>query len=121
MMDNHSYAYGRKAPEWLSTDLILSQFESKNRHKRYREKIEKYAKEKKRLWEELRHGLFLGSKSFVERIRKQHLPPETKSAIPRQTQTAKPYDPGSMCRSAERVLKCDVQRFVKAGRVSGPE
>ena len=26
-----------------------------------------------------------------------------------------------MLRTAERVLKCDVQRFVKAGRVLGPE
>ncbi len=116
-----AYAYGRKAPEWLSKELILSQFVSQYRHKRYREKVQKYAKEEKRLWEDLRHGLFLGSKSFVERIRKEHLPSETESAIPQQTKTAKPSDPVSMLRTAERVLKCDVQRFVKAGRVSGPE
>jgi hypothetical protein len=65
--------------------------------------------------------LFLGSKSFVERIRKEHLPSETESAVPQQTQTAKPSDPVSMLRTAERMLKCDVQRFVEAGRVSGPE
>jgi len=116
-----SYAYGRKSPRWLSTDLIFSQFKSKDRHKRYREKVQGYAKEEKRLWEDLRHGLFLGSKGFVERIRKQHLPSETESAIPQQTQTAKPSDSLSMLRLAERVLKCDVQQFVKAGRVSGPE
>jgi REP element-mobilizing transposase RayT len=116
-----SYAYGRKAPEWLSKDLILSQFKSKDRHKRYREKVQKYAKEEKRLWEDFRHGLFLGSKSFVERIRKQHLPSETETAIPQQTQTARPPDPVGMLRMAERALKCDVQRFVQAGRVSGPE
>ena len=116
-----SYAYGRKSPRWLSTDLIFSQFKSKDRHKSYREKVQGYAKEEKRLWEDLRHGLFLGSKGFVERIRKQHLPSETESAIPQQTQTAKPSDSLSMLRLAERVLKCDVQQFVKAGRVSGPE
>jgi len=116
-----AYAYGRKAPEWLSKELILSQFASQHRHKRYREKVQKYAKEEKRLWEDLRHGLFLGSKSFVERIRKEHLPSETEPSIPQQTQTAKPSDPVSMLRTAERVLKCDVQRFVEAGRVFGPE
>ena len=116
-----AYAYGRKAPEWLSKELILSQFGSQYRHKRYREKVQKYAKEERRLWEDLRHGLFLGSKSFVERIRKDHLPSETESAIPQQTQTAKTSDPVSMLRMAERVLNCDVQRFVEAGRVSGPE
>jgi len=116
-----SYAYGRKFPKWLSTELIFSQFESKDRHKRYREKVQDYAKEEKRLWEDFRHGLFLGSNSFVERIRKQHLPSETESAIPQQTRTAKPSDPVSMLRSVERVLKCDVQRFSKVGRVFGPE
>jgi len=116
-----SYAYGRKFPEWLSTDLIFSQFKSKDRPKRYREKVQGYAKEEKRLWEDLRHGLFLGSKGFVERIRKQHLPSETESAIPQQAQTSRPSDPDSILRSAERVLNCDVRQFVKAGRVSGPE
>lgn len=116
-----SYAYGRKAPEWLSMDLILSQFESKDRHEHYREKVQKYAKEEKRLWEDLRHGLFLGSKRFVEKIRKQHLPSETESAIPQQTQLTKPSDPVSILRSVEKVLQCDFQHFVQAGRISGPE
>ena len=116
-----AYAYGRKAPEWLSKELILAQFGNQDRHKRYREKVQKYAKEEKRLWEDLRHGLFLGSKRFVEKIRNQHLPSETDLSLPQQTQTAKPSDAVSMVRLAERLLKCDVQRFVEAGRVLGAE
>jgi REP element-mobilizing transposase RayT len=116
-----AYAYGRKAPEWLSTELILSQFASQDRHKHYRKKVQKYAKEEKRLWEDLRHGLFLGSERFVERIRTQHLTSEPEMGIPQQIQTAKPSDPVNMLRSAEHALKCDVQRFVQASRVSGAE
>jgi REP element-mobilizing transposase RayT len=116
-----AYAYGRKAPIWLLTELILSQFEGEDRNKNYREKVQRYAKEEEWLWEDLRHGLFLGSKSFVERIRKEFLPAEPASAIIPQAQLAKRLDPFSILRKAERILKCDVKYFMQAGRVSGAE
>jgi putative transposase len=115
------YAYGRKAAEWLSTELILSQFNGEDRYKSYREKVQGYAKEEKRLWEDLRHGLFLGSKSYVERIRKEFLPAAPEPAIAQQAQLAKRYDPIRILHKAERILKCDVKRFLQAGRVSGAE
>jgi hypothetical protein len=101
--------------------LILSQFNGEDRYKSYREKAQGYAKEEKRLWEDLRHGLFLGSKSFVERIRKEFLPAEPEPAIAQQAQLAKHYDAISILHKAERILKCDVKRFLQAGRVSGAE
>ena len=62
------YAYGRKIPKWLSTSLILSQFAgAQDCHRVYREKVQKYASEEKRLFEDLRNGLILGSKQFVEK------------------------------------------------------
>jgi REP element-mobilizing transposase RayT len=43
-----AYAYNRRRPDWLKTDLILSQFDpDRNRHKAYREKVQQYADEKK--------------------------------------------------------------------------
>ena len=116
-----AYAYGRKAPEWLQTELILSLFNGKDRYKSYRKKVQGYAKEEKQLWEDLRHGLFLGSKNFVEQIRRQFLPAEPKPAIVQQAQLAKHYDPISILHKVERLLKCDVKRFLQAGRVSGAE
>jgi len=116
-----AYAYGRKAPAWLSTELILSQFNGEDRFKSYREKVQGYANEEKRLWEDFRHGLFLGSKSFVEKIRKEFLPAAPEPAIAQQAQLAKRYDPISILHKAERILKCDVKRFLQAGRVSGAE
>jgi REP element-mobilizing transposase RayT len=40
-------------------------------HRSYREKVQKYAFEEKRLFEDLRYGLILGSEQFVEKIRKK--------------------------------------------------
>lgn len=116
------YAYGHKTPKWLSTELILSQFEGEpDRHKRYREKFQKYASEEKHLLEDLRHGLILGTKDFVENIRKQYLPSRLDSALPQQNQLATNIDLDSFLFEAGRYLKCDVNKFVQAGRLSGAD
>jgi REP element-mobilizing transposase RayT len=116
-----SYGYGRKGPEWLSTDLILAQFKGLDQCRRYREMVQKYAKEEKRLLEDLRHGLFWGSQQFVERIRKQHLPSKIDSSVPQQTEVKKPSNPFAILQSAQRLLKCDVQSFVQTERVTGDD
>jgi len=46
------YAYGHKGPEWLKTDLILSFFSGTDSRRAYREKVQRYAEEEKRLWED---------------------------------------------------------------------
>lgn len=113
------YAYGGKAPKWLSTDLILSQFEGeKDRHKSYREKIQKYAREEEQLFEDLRHGLILGSKQFVKKIRKKYLPAKLNPAVPQQKLLSTTVDLEGFLLKAERKLNCNVKDFVKAGRLS---
>lgn len=116
-----AYAYGRKAPGWLSTELILSMFKSKDQNRNYREKVQRYAKEEKHLLEDLRHGLFLGSKSFVEKIREQYLPAEPESAVIPQSQLAKRFDPNYFLNQAQRILKCNAKRSVQGGRLYGDE
>ena len=116
------YAYGRKTPKWLSTDLIRAHFRgNQDCNKSYREKVQKYAVEEKHLFEDLRHGLILGSKHFVEKIRKKYLPSKAEGSIPQQKQVANTFDPQNYLGKAERILKCNVERFVQAGRLSGPE
>ncbi|NUO07560.1 MAG: hypothetical protein HUU08_02605, partial [Candidatus Brocadia sp.] len=58
------YAYGKKLPEWLRTAPILSRFDAKDKNTAYREMVQSYSREEKRLWENFRHGLFLGSEQF---------------------------------------------------------
>ena len=114
------YAYGRKTPNWLSTQLISSHFEAQpDSQKSYREKVQKYAKEEKRLLEDLRYGLILGSKKFVEKIRQQYLPTEIESEVPQQHQMARIFDHTDFLIRAQGILECDVKRFVKARRLSG--
>jgi len=61
-----AYAYRRQIPEWLSTELILSQFTGKDKHKAYREKVQGYAREEKRLLEDVQCGMFLGTEEFID-------------------------------------------------------
>lgn len=116
------YAYDRKSPKWLSTDLILSQFGGEqDRHKSYRAKVQKYAQEEKQLFEDLRHGFILGSKQFVEKIRKKHLPCTLDTAVPQQKQLATTVDLESFLVKAQRELNCEIKDFVQAARLSGAD
>lgn len=118
-----AYAYGRKVAAWLSTELILAQFagEGKERHRLYREKVQRYSKEEKQLWEDFRHGCFLGSKKFVAQIRKSHLPEKPHDEIPGQKQLADRIDPHIILRKAAEMLNCDLKRILKPGRLTGLE
>jgi chromosomal replication initiation ATPase DnaA len=114
------YAYGRKTPEWLSTDLIFSQFNGESdKQKSYREKVQKYAQEESRLIENIRHKLILGTKKFADKICKKYLPSKTDSAIPKQRQLSKDFNTADFLKEAENMFNCDLARFVKAGRLSG--
>lgn len=78
------YAYGKRGPDWLKTDLILSYFGEKGGHKGYREKIQEYAGEESRLREDFRHGVILGSEGFVEGVRSSRGGVAVHKEIPQQ-------------------------------------
>jgi putative transposase len=114
------YAYDRKRPKWLSTDLILSQFEGEqDRHKSYREQVQKYAREENHLFEDLRHGLILGSEQFVEKIRKKYLHSNFDASIPQQKQIAVSIGLEKYLTKVQQELKCDIKDFVQMKRLSG--
>lgn len=116
-----AYGYGKSTPDWLSTNLILSQFTQEDEHKQYREKVQKYSKEEKRLWEDFRHGLFLGTKRFVTRLRKQHMPKKPDKEIPAHRQSAASLNPDKISDRAARLLGCNVEELKKLSRVSGSQ
>jgi len=73
-----AYAYGKRHQSWLNTNVILSQFVNvKDQHQAYRENIQKYSKEEQRVWEDLRHGLFVGT----ERVGVGNSPPNSARAV----------------------------------------
>jgi REP element-mobilizing transposase RayT len=118
-----AYAYGKQAPAWLSTELILAQFagEAKEQHRLYREKIQRYSNEEKQLWEDFQHGCFLGSKKFVAQIRKSHLPNKPHDEIPGQKRLAGRMDPLVILSKAAGLINCDLNRLMRSGRLSGVE
>jgi putative transposase len=111
------YAYGRKAPGWLSMDLILSFYKAEDQHRAYREKVQRYANEEKRLWEDLRHGIFLGSIQFVDEMKKKYLPQTPHREIPQQKAVIRPHNPQKMLQKAAKLLGCNPERFKQAVRI----
>jgi len=116
------YAYKRNPPDWLETDIVLSQFENTgNRHRAYREKAQEYADEESRLWEDFRHGIILGSKDFASKIRSLYLPDKPDTELPQQKTMAKEFDPEKLLDQAAKYLDCNLNRFKEASRISSPE
>jgi hypothetical protein len=116
-----AYAYGEDAPEWLATELILGQLTGNDWHKNYREKVQRYSKEEKRLWEYFWHGTFLGSKKFVEKIRRLYLPETPHSEIPTQKELAGSIDPDTVLKKAAKSINCNLKHLVRSNRIFGVE
>ena len=113
-----AYAYGDKAPDWLMTKPILGQFKVKNKYQAYREKVQQYAEEEKNLWEDFRHGMIIGTKEFVDKIRSAYLPEKLHKEIPQQRDLAKGVDPVAKLKEAARMLDCDLDHFRRVPRIT---
>jgi hypothetical protein len=117
-----AYAYGDQTNQWLNTELIMSLFLNvPDRHLAYREAAQKYSKEEQRIWEDLRHGIFLGTKKFVQNIKKRYLPDIPDSEIPQQRQLSKVIDAEALLNQAAEILNCKLEDFQKTARVSQAE
>ena len=116
-----AYAYGDKAPEWLITKQIFSQFKGIDKYKAYRGKVQRYAKEEKKLLEDLRYGMIIGSKKFVDKIRNTYLPEKPHKEIPQQRDLAKHFDPVVRLKEAAKILDCDLDHFRRVSRITKSE
>jgi len=115
------YAYAKKGPDWLSTQVIWSYFKGSNKHKQYREKVQKYAEEEKRLLEDFHHGMILGAKKFVNRIRKQFLPDIPHNDLPQQKQLAKDIKLDDLLNKIAKIVQLDIDKCVQAKRLHGTD
>ena len=114
-----AYAYGKKRPEWLKTDLILSYIGGKDGHRVYREKVQNYAGEESRVWEDFRHGLILGSEGFVERIRSLRGGVASHKEIPQQKKVLGSIDVTGVDRRALGLLGREMGGYAPGHRVRG--
>jgi hypothetical protein len=78
----------------------------------------KYSKEEQRVWEDLRHGIFLGTKKFVQKIKKRYLPDIADGEIPQQSQLSKNIDSEALLIQAAAILNCNFEHFRKTARIS---
>jgi len=113
-----AYAYGKAHPKWLNLNVILSQFSTKDRHRFYREKVQRYSKEEKRLWEDFRHGLYLGTREFVESLKSAHLTDDAHAEIPQQARLLRRISPKTLLEKAARILDCNVADYRSSLRIS---
>jgi len=113
-----AYAYGGKTPEWLLTRPILEQFDSKDKHRAYREKVQQYADEEKRLWEDFRHGMIIGTKEFVDKFRSKYMPDPIHKEIPQQRSLRKDVQPEKVLEKAAGILNCDLDEIRRSRRIS---
>ena len=108
-----AYGYGKSHPNWLKTDLILKQVEGKDKHKGYREIVQKYSREEKRIFEDMRHGLFFGSKDFIDRIR---------SAYPGKMANKEVVEKvRAVGEKGAEILNCDIAELRFSRRISQKE
>jgi REP element-mobilizing transposase RayT len=113
-----AYAYGKHIPKWLNTDMILWHFTNvKNPHRSYREDAQKYAKEEQHMWEDLRHGIFLGTNQFTEDIKRQYLGGRPHQEMPSQKQLDKNADAEALCLHAAEMLSCNLEQLRKSKRI----
>lgn len=114
-----AYGYGDKAPDWLKREPILAQFKVKDKYRAYREKVQQYAEEEKSLWEDFRHGMIIGTKEFVDRIRSQYMPDNFHKEIPHHRALGKSIDPEKVLGKAAAILNCDLDYMRHSRRISG--
>jgi len=83
------YAYPKKAPAWLKTGLILSQYGAEDPHQAYRKKVQDYAGEERTLFEDLRYGLFLGTDNFADELKKRFVKTSPEPELSQQVKLTK--------------------------------
>ena len=114
-----TYAYGKSHQNWLNTNVILSQFTNvKDQHKAYRENIQKYSKEEQRVWEYLRHGIFVGTEKFVKKIKRRYLPDIPHVELPHQKRVIKDVNIEAVISKAAGILICDMDLCRESSRIS---
>jgi putative transposase len=113
-----AYAYGMKAPAWLKTRIILSQFGKKDPQLAYTRKVQRYSGEEASLFEELRYGLFFGTASFADKLKSWYLRGAPHPEIPQQSRLVKDHEPEKLINELSVVLGCNPEVFRKSLRIS---
>ena len=89
-----------------------------DKHKAYREKVQRYAEEENSTWENFRHGMFFGSKKFVNSIREKYLSEELHAEMPQQKRLKEDHNPQIIIDQGAKILGCKIKEFRHSSRIT---
>ena len=115
-----AYAYGRKKPDWLKIEVLLGFYSRKIRHEEYRKQVQEYAKEEKKVWEDVKYGLFMGSPEFIEKLSLRYLKKQEKE-MPQQRQVLKGEELRKKTWKAAEALGLEMEELRQRSRVKAHE
>ena len=115
------YVYKKKAPPWLKTSLILNQMGGKDKKQAYRQKVQQYADENGRIWEDVKHGLVYGSENFLDDLKARFLLKQKDDELPQHNSAFRDFDPEKILQRAAEALHIDLDRVCKSRRISPDE
>lgn len=117
-----AYAYGRHPQSWLTTGLILSVVGGANRQAAYRRLVQQYAREERQIWEDVKHGILLGSDEFAEKIRNEYLlEGDAGAEVPQRKRLARREDLQQRLATAANKVGLDLQKAARGARVRQDE
>ena len=79
--------------------------------------MQQYAEEEKSLWEDFRHGMIMGTKEFVDRMRSTYMPNNFHKEIPQHRALGKSIDPEKVLEKAAGILNCDLDYIRHCRRI----
>jgi REP element-mobilizing transposase RayT len=112
-----TYAYKSNQIDWLNTDLILSQFNRKDSHKAYREKVQNYSEEDSKIVENLKHGIVFGTRKYLKKIKGRYLKRESDEELPQLNRIIRDKDPSKLLIRAAKEINFDLTRLVQSKRI----
>ncbi len=112
------YAYKKKPPAWLRTDLILGRFNTANRHAAYRRKVERYSDQDGHLWDEVKYGLAYGSPNFIARLKERFLDDHKIAELPQHNRLLLDADPQELAQQAAAGFSLDLETLRHTRRIS---
>ncbi len=116
------YAYSKKQLSWLKTGLILAQASAaKDKHRAYRDKIQRYSDEEGRVWENVKFGFVYGSQEFIDHVKDTYLSDRPHDELPQLNRMLREADPEILISKAAMLLNCDIDYFRESGRLSGED
>ena len=112
-----TYAYKASPTKWLNKDLILSQCNGEDSYKAYREMVQKYSEEESKVFENLRHGIVIGTKQYLNKITQKHLKKESDAEFPQLNRIIKDKDPAKLLKSAAKVINFNLTKLGQSDRI----